>query len=247
MLQHTNRSTFFAEFFNGMNRALGVVAGFLPIAMSYGAISVQSGLSPLATVGMSAWVYAGASQFAAVEGVRQNLSGVSILLTMLIINLRHIPMSLSAHKIYKRFPSGQQWLLAHGLIDETFALEMTDEPRPFAYYLGMHLCCWASWLTGSWLGCQVGMQLPEQWLQFALPGLFLCLLMNNLRSSASHAPRDRWQREISIVLGVGIALVLITQQFGSIGLLMSILAIAILSSLLPGLNPKEKLNPKENL
>jgi 4-azaleucine resistance transporter AzlC len=238
MLQQTNR-TFSTEFFNGMNRALGVVAGFLPIAMSYGAISVQSGLSPLSTVGMSAWVYAGASQFAAIEGVRQNLSGISILVTMLIINLRHIPMSLSAHKVYKRFSWGRQWILAHGLIDETFALEMTDKPRPFAYYLGMHICCWASWLMGSWLGVQVGMQLPEQWLQFALPGLFLCLLVSNLRSSATAAPRDRWQREIGIVLGVGIALVLITQQFGSIGLLMSILAIAILSSLLPGLNHKK--------
>ncbi|NJN59428.1 MAG: branched-chain amino acid ABC transporter permease [Leptolyngbyaceae cyanobacterium SL_5_9] len=239
MLQQTNRSTFFAEFFNGINRALGVVAGFLPIAMSYGAIAVQSGLSPLSTVGMSAWVYAGASQFAAVEGVRQNLSGVSILVTMLIINLRHIPMSLSAHKVYQRFSWGQQWILSHGLIDETFALEMTDKPRPFAYYLGMHLCCWASWLAGSWLGCQVGMQLPEQWLQFALPGLFLCLLVDSLRSSATTAPGDRWPREISVVLGVGIALVLITQQFGSVGLLMAILAIAILSSLLPGLNHKK--------
>ncbi|MGB3136534.1 MAG: AzlC family ABC transporter permease [Nodosilinea sp.] len=236
MLQKTNYRSFSAEFFSGVSRALGVVAGFLPIAMSYGAVSVQAGLSPLATVGMSVWVYAGASQFAAIEGIRQGLSGVSILLTMLIINLRHIPMSLSVHNVYKRFGRGQQWLLSHGLIDETFALEMTGQPRPFAHYLGMHMCCWVSWIAGSWLGCQVGMQLPEQWLRFALPGLFLCLLVDNLRSSAGAAPRDRWWPHIGIVLGVGVALVLVTQPFGSLGILLSIVAIAVLSSLLPGLN-----------
>ncbi|MDI9636303.1 AzlC family ABC transporter permease [Geitlerinema splendidum] len=104
------------EFLQGCSRALGIVAGFVPIAMSFGALAVQSGVSAAATVGMSIWIFAGASQFAAVEAFRQDLSGLSIVLTIFIINLRHIPMSLAAQKLYGKFNRWQQCLLAQGMI-----------------------------------------------------------------------------------------------------------------------------------
>jgi 4-azaleucine resistance transporter AzlC len=216
------------EFIRGCGRVMGVVAGFLPIAMSFGALSVQSGLSVAATVGMSMGLYAGASQFAAIEGVRQHLPWLSIVLTILIINLRHIPMSLAASRQYCRFGRDQRWLLSHGLIDETFALEMSDQPQSFLYYLGMHVGCWTAWVIGTWLGCQVGLLLPERWFQFALPGLFLYLLVDNVRR--------RWQREMAIVLAVGVALVLATRSLGSTGMLLAILGVTAIACLFPRLN-----------
>lgn len=215
------------EFLQGCSRALGIVAGFVPIAMSFGALAVQSGVSAAATVGMSIWIFAGASQFAAVEAFRQDLSGLSIVLTIFIINLRHIPMSLAAQKLYGKFNRWQQCLLAQGMIDETFALELSDRSHPFSYYLGMHLSCWASWVVGTGLGCWVGLQLPEQWLQFALPGLFLCLLCNSLQGY--------WNRDAGLVIAAGIALTLIAQPLGSTGILLAVVAIALLVSRLPGL------------
>jgi predicted branched-subunit amino acid permease len=83
------------DFLKGVNRALGVGVGYVPIAISFGALATRSGLSDTAAVVMSVWVYAGAAQFAALEGIRQNLSWLSIVLTMLLMNLRHIPMSLA--------------------------------------------------------------------------------------------------------------------------------------------------------
>lgn len=220
------------DFLRGMSRALPIVAGFLPIAMSFGAVSIQTGLSQSATVGMSVCVFAGASQFAAIEAVRQQLSEWSIVLTMLVINLRHIAMSLAARKIYNRFSLAKQLWLFHGLIDETFALELSEELRPFSYYIGMHFCCWAAWVIGTWLGCQLGVQIPEKWLVFALPGLFLCLLTNNIISYQS--------REILLVLAVGIALVLVTKSLGSFGILLSIITVAVVAAFCPGLNQPVK-------
>lgn len=216
------------DFLRGISRVLGVIAGFFPIAMSFGALSVQAGLSIAATVGMSMGVYAGASQFAALEGIRQDLPWLSIVVTVLIINLRHIPMSLSAHRVYRRFGKGQQWILSHGLIDETFALEALEEPQPFPYYLGMHLGCWAAWVAGTWLGCLIGMQVPDRWLQFALPALFLCLLTDSIR--------HRWRRELAIVIGAGIAIALVVQPFGSTGMLIAILVVTAIASCFPKLN-----------
>jgi 4-azaleucine resistance transporter AzlC len=220
------------DFLQGMSRALPVVAGFLPIAMSFGAVSMQAGLSQSATVGMSVWVLAGTAQFAAIEGIRQQLSEWSIVLTMLVINLRHIAMSLAARKIYSRFSLAKQILLFHGLLDETFALELSEELRPFSYYIGMHLCCWAAWVIGTWLGCQLGVQIPAKWLVFALPGLFLCLLTNSVKSYG------HWQ--ILMVLAVGIALVLATKNLGSFGILLSIIGVAVVAAFCPGLNQSSK-------
>ncbi|HEY9625557.1 MAG TPA: AzlC family ABC transporter permease, partial [Crinalium sp.] len=215
------------DFVRGASRVLGVVVGFLPIAMSFGAVSVQAGISDAATVGMSVFVFAGAAQFAIVEAVRQHLPWFSIVLTALIINLRHIPMSLAAvHNLYNRFEWPKRWLLAQGLIDETFALEMSDQAEPFGYYLGMRFCCWMSWITGTWLGSQLGMQIPERWLQFALPGLFLCLLTSSVS--------QRWGRQVLVVLGIGIALVVATQAWGSTGTLLAIVGVAVAATLLLG-------------
>lgn len=222
------------EFWQGASRALGIVAGFLPTAVGFGAIAIQAGIDLPTTLSMSIWIFAGASQFAAVEAVRQGLPWLSIVLTVWVINLRHIPMSLAAvRKIYRHFGRPQQWLLSHGLVDETFALELSEPLRPFSYYLGMHLCCWLAWVAGTWMGSRLGMQIPERWLQFALPALFLYLLI--------HSVQRVWSRAIALVLGIGTALVLATLGLGSTGILLSILGVAVVASLVLGVdhNPEE--------
>lgn len=220
------------EFFAGAARALGIVAGFMPTAVSFGAIALQGGVPPGATAAMSVWIFAGASQFAAVEAVRQGLPWLSIVLTVLVVNLRHVPMSLSiVSQIYSRFPRWQQWILCHGIVDETFAMEMSEPPRPFSYYLGMHLACWFSWIGGTVVGALVGLQIPERWLTFALPGLFIYLLVNAMRQVAD--------RKIWIVLAAGIALTQITLTLKATGILLSIAGIAVLATLL--LNSETKV------
>ena len=213
------------DFCRGGLRASGIVVGFLPTAISFGAIAVQAGVPNGGAIAMSVWVFAGASQFAAIEAIRQNLPWLSIVLTVLIINLRHIAMSLAACRlVYNRFPRWQRWLLAHGLVDETFALELSEELRPFPYYLGMHIACWASWVAGTWIGCLVGMQIPDRWLQFALPSLFLYLLINAIQALQGRA--------IWPVLAAGIALTLATSRSGSMGVLVAILGVAVLATVL---------------
>jgi 4-azaleucine resistance transporter AzlC len=214
------------NFIKGCSRAVGIVAGFLPIAMSFGAVAIQSGLSQAQTAVMSMWVFAGASQFIVVEGIEQNLDALSLILTIWLINLRHIPMSLAAQKRYGRFGKIKHLLLCYGLVDETFVLESSEKPQSFAYYLGLHLCCWTAWVIGTIIGASFGELLPENWLKFALPGLFLCLLVDLVR--------QRWCREMALLLGIGTLLILTTQSFGSTGILLSIIAIAIAASqLLP--------------
>lgn len=212
------------DFLRGAVRALGIVAGFFPIAISFGAIALQAGVSPLETLGMSVWIFAGASQFAVIEAIRQQLPWFSIVVTVLIINLRHLPMSLSIYDRYSKFGRWQHFVLCHGLVDETFALESSDPPRSFIYYLGMHLTCWLAWIAGTWVGCQFGAWVPDRWLAFALPALFVCLLVNSVRQS--------WSRAMLYLVAIGTALTVVTHSLGSTGMLISIIGIAIAASLL---------------
>lgn len=205
------------DFFKGIYRALGVGIGYFSVAMSFGALATQVGLSMPAAVTMSIWVYAGAAQFAALEGVKQDLFWASIVLTMLLINLRHIPMSLASNRIFERFGRGQRLFLAHGLTDEAFALDISGKPRSQSYYIGIHSLCWLTWISGTWIGCQLGAKLPVQWLSFALPSLFICLLVDSI----GDRPSREW-----LVVAIGVALVLVTQSWGTLGFLLSILGVA---------------------
>ncbi|NJN31102.1 MAG: AzlC family ABC transporter permease, partial [Synechococcales cyanobacterium RM1_1_8] len=159
----------------------GIVAGFLPIAIGFGALTLKSGISLGSTMGFSLWLFAGASQFALLEALMQGLSTGAALATVVVINLRHLPMSLAAQRRYGHLPRWQRWILCQGLVDETFALESSlKQPRSFGFFLGLHLACWGAWNIGTLLGYQFGAFLPERWLRFALPGLFFCLLLGNL-------------------------------------------------------------------
>lgn len=215
------------DFFQGAYQALGAVAGIFPIGISFGALAIQAGLSSLTTIVMSMAVYAGASQFAALESIKQQLPWWSIVVTILVINLRMVPMSFAARKVFSRFGLGQQFIFTHGIIDETFALDLSAKPRSLLYYLGTHLSCWIAWVSGTILGCQFGTLFPEKWLNFALPSLFLCLLCDNINR--------RWNREVLLLLGAGIAVVLATKGLGALGIFLAIVAISLLASCFPNL------------
>jgi predicted branched-subunit amino acid permease len=78
-------------------------------------------------------------------------------------------------------------------------------------------------VAGTWLGCVVGLQIPECWLTFALPALFIDLLVRAVRQ-LRHP--NRW-----IVLMLSLILAVASIPLGSTGLLVSILSIAAIATL----------------
>jgi predicted branched-subunit amino acid permease len=57
----------------GVKAALPIVLGYLPVGMAFGVLARQAGLSPLESGSMSLLVYAGASQFIAVEMISKGI------------------------------------------------------------------------------------------------------------------------------------------------------------------------------
>jgi 4-azaleucine resistance transporter AzlC len=175
------------EFRAGVRDSLPVIVGIVPFGLACGIMGVTVGLTPLETVLMSALVFAGAAQFAAITMLGVGPVGWGmIVLTTLLINLRHLLMGASLAPYMSRLPLSVKALLAFGMVDETYALTM-DRVRQkgydAGYQLGSNLSFYVVWVTSTAAGAHLGERIanPLAWgLDFAMPAMFLALLVPRL-------------------------------------------------------------------
>ena len=130
------------RFGDGVQAAIPIVLGYLPVGMAFGVLARRAGLSPSEAVLMSLVVYAGASQFLAVEMLSQGLLGLPVVLATFFINLRHLLMSSTLAPRLQGVRLPLLGLLAGQLTDESFAVAAADlgriENRP-RFLLGLQM------------------------------------------------------------------------------------------------------------
>lgn len=176
------------EFFSGVREAAPIVLGYLPIGFAYGIIAVKTGLSTLETVLMSVLVYAGASQFIAVGLIGAGAEWGTIVITTFLVNLRHLLMSAALFPWLRRLRPPVLAGLAFELTDETFALATTifqKRPATAPFLAGLQLTAQFTWVLSSLAGALSGSlftNVNEFGLDFALPAMFIALLVLQLRS-----------------------------------------------------------------
>ena len=78
---------------SGMAAVFPIVLGYTAIGFAFGILAQKVGMSPINTTLMSLIVYAGSSQLIAVGLFADGASGLSIIVTTFIVNLRHMLMS----------------------------------------------------------------------------------------------------------------------------------------------------------
>lgn len=160
-----------------------VVSGFF-FGLVFGVLANKAGISPLTATLMSALVFAGASQFVALEQWRQpDLPVLSIVLTTLLINLRHLLMSASLLRAFHAQPKGRMMAAFTLLIDETWALaehRFRQAAPSLGYFVSAGLVIYLGWVSGTLLGTQVGSSIPEPelfGLDFTFVAMFLALMV----------------------------------------------------------------------
>ncbi len=175
----------------GVKDALPLLGGYIPIAISFGLISVQSGLTPLETILISTFLYAGASQFLLVAMIAAGSPIWLVIVMSLLINARHVVYGPNLAP-YLNDRKGW-WVLMHGLTDQVFALALTRLPQldaneRYPWFIGAAVLAWLSWVIGTAVGAITGDSLLTRWpvvsdvLPFALPALFLVLLLPRFTS-----------------------------------------------------------------
>ncbi len=180
---------------------LGVYAAVF--GMSFGAVSIGSGLSLAQTMVLSLVMFSGASQFAFVGVVATGGAPAAAIAAALLLGVRNAFYGVPISEILAPRGLARIWT-AHFVIDETTAMALgqaTPRARRYAFWAtGLILC--ALWQVGSLTGAVIGAAIdPSAFgLDAAAPAVFLALLWPNLR---------RTENKIVALGGVVVALALV--------------------------------------
>lgn len=217
----------------GMKVGAPIAVGYFPIAISFGIISLEAGLSLGETVAMSLFVYAGASQFMAVNMLFLGAAGLEVVLATFVLNLRHLVMSMSLINTWDRIPRRYQMLLSLGITDETFALASLQQnghhTTPHWRLMGMMVAAYSSWVSGTLVGAGLFLVIPVSIgnsMSIALYAMFIALLV----------PAAKQSRVVIIIaaVGAGVSTLLVQVLPEGWSIVLATMAAATIGALLGG-------------
>jgi 4-azaleucine resistance transporter AzlC len=175
-----------------LQAAAPIALAVFVFGMSFGVLSAAAHLPSWAAVLMSALVFAGSAQFAALGVIAAGGSVLTAILAGALLNLRYIATGIA---VARSLPGGRltRALLAQIVVDESYALSVAaGEPgrpdRRTLLLVGATL--YSVWVLGTLIGVALGPVLGDPkrlGLDAAFPALFVALLWPML--SGRHAVR----------------------------------------------------------
>lgn len=182
------------QFWAGIRAEIPLLIGVFPFGLIYGALALNAGLSPAAAQMMSSIVFAGSAQFITSQLVHELTPGLVIVLTIAVVNLRHVLYSASLAPYLASLPARWKVLLSYLLTDEAYAPTVVHyeknglTPYTHWFWLGAGLSLWLIWQTSTALGIFLGAAIPESWsLDFALPLTFIAMVVPVLKDRPATA------------------------------------------------------------
>ena len=177
-------------FLAGARDTIPMLVGAAPFGLIFGTLAIASGLPVWLTLGFSALVFAGSSQFVAVSLIGSGAALPVIWLTTFVVNLRHALYSATLLPYARALPAHWRWALAFWLTDETFAVvenqlrnhtSLQDGAR---YWLGSSLAMYLNWQIWTLAGVLLGQIVPglaTMGLDFAMVATFAAIVALQLR------------------------------------------------------------------
>jgi 4-azaleucine resistance transporter AzlC len=175
---------------SGARDAVPFALAGIVVAMSFGIAARAAGLPAAATIVMSAVVYAGSAQFAAVAILGQGGSVVAAVLAAMLMNGRYIAMGVA---IAPSLKGGRVRRVLEGqsVIDASWALANEGGGRFDRHRLfGSSAPQYLTWVGGTVLGVIAGGVLPDPdalGIDAVFPAFFLALLVGELRDAEAGA------------------------------------------------------------
>lgn len=171
----------------GFTASLPIVVGYFPIAMAFGLLAKNTEISFRDTSLFSMMVFAGASQFMALDFIRAGVSAGNIILATFLLNLRHMMMSASLAVNLDNIKKIHLPVLAFGITDETFSVSSFNKDRiNLSFILTLHSMSYSSWVAGTMVGFLIGEILPsslQSSLSIGLYAMFAALLFPAFRGN----------------------------------------------------------------
>lgn len=200
------------DFWAGAKLGFPVMVASAPFGVLFGALAVDNGMTVGEATLMSAAIYGGASQMVGIELFGQKIAPWLVVLSIFAVNFRHVLYSASIGRKLSHWPLAQQaagyFLLTDPLFAEAERKAESGEKVGFAWYAGMGLAIYVSWVFMSWLGATFGRLVPDTHalgIDFLLPIYFLGLVMGFRK-------RPMW---LPVVIASAIASVVAYRTIGS--------------------------------
>lgn len=173
------------EFKEAVSSAIPVSIGYISVAIAFGLLSKNSGMTLLDTFFFSAILFAGASQFMAIGLITAGVSSVGIAISVFLLNLRLFVMATSMG--VKTDNIDKKAIPIFGILftDESFSvLSFTKNKLTTLYSLTVEIIPYLTWVIFSVLGYIIGNFLPEKIqlsLEIGLTALFIALLIPSVK------------------------------------------------------------------
>jgi len=167
-----------ASFLDGLKAVAPMMVGAAPFGVIYGVLAIGAGLPVVLAQGVSLVIFAGSAQFIAAQLIGAGASGLVIVATTFIVNLRHALYSASLYL----------------LTDEAYAAAIAHyrdnagKANKHWYFLGAGLGLWSCWQASTAVGIFLGSEVPHEWsLDFTLALTFIALVVPALKTRADLA------------------------------------------------------------
>ncbi|KEZ47108.1 AzlC family ABC transporter permease [Metabacillus indicus] len=217
------KQTHFSE---GMAAGLSIAIGYMPVALTFGLLAGDTGLTLSETVMMSIFVFAGAAQYISLSLLAAGTGIFEIVFTTFIVNIRHFLMSASLNEKVEEDSLWKKALYSFGITDETFSVASVKEGTVSAGYMfGLIFISYSSWVVFSGVGHMIGANLPEtlqERMSVALYAMFIGLLVPSMKK----------QRKVVFLAGAAAIFNSVFYLTGSLSTGWSIVLSTLLSAVL---------------
>ncbi|TCL62760.1 4-azaleucine resistance transporter AzlC [Hydrogenispora ethanolica] len=191
---------------DGFRTGFPILVGYFPIAIAFGLLAKSATLTFGGSLSFSVFVFAGASQFMALNLLKTGVAIGEIIIATLLLNFRHLLMSASLAARLEGRNRRFLPLVAFGVTDETFAVAATQEGGlTIPYLLALEVTAYSGWVSGTAVGYLIGGILPplvQASLGIGLYAMFVALLIPQCKKARSIAALALGAGLINALLGM---------------------------------------------
>lgn len=214
----------------GIERALPIMLGYLPVGFAFGVLAVKNGLTPGLAVSMAVLMFSGSGQFVFVSLWGHGADFLSTAIGVAIVNLRYLLMSAAEAPWFTGLSRWRRFFLSFGITDESFVVHATAVQNGWRINTAAMFVCNQStqlaWISGCAIGSLFGGIVDDVkplGLDYAITAMFIALLIPQcvsknhlivaifticLSTALKASGIDQWYMAVATVLGATLGLML---------------------------------------
>ena len=169
------------------------MVGYIVLGIGFGILLKKAGYGLFWSFLMSLTIYAGSMQYVAVSLLTAGASLLSVALTTLMVNARHLFYGISMIDKYEGAGKKKPYLI-FSLTDETYSILCNEEPLDkqnwHTYSLFVSLFNQSYWILGCAIGSVLGtvVTFDTAGIEFSMTALFVTVFVEQWLTTKNHLP-----------------------------------------------------------